>query len=277
MKSKNPSRKVAIITGGSKGIGLRFAKILAKRNYDIAICSRNLSNLKEAKEEIELFNVKCLIFKTDISNYKNCKAFINKAYKQFHRVDILINNAAIQGPVGKLWQNNLKEWEKTIQINLLGTFYMCHLVVPYMLKQRSGKIINLSGGGAAYARPLFSAYSCSKTDILRLTETLAEELKGENVTVIALAPGATWTEMAKEAMQKSIKINDKKNINELKIVQASGGTSYAKHEKLISYLLSKNSKKLSGKLLHVNELDKIQKTGFKIKEDSGKLRRIGYV
>jgi len=277
VKSKNPNRKVAIITGGSKGIGLRFAKIFAKRNYDIAICSRNLSNLKKAKEEIELLNVKCLIFKTDISNYKNCKAFINKAYKQFHRVDILINNAAIQGPAGRLWQNNIQEWEKTIQINLLGTFYMCYLVVPYMLKQKSGKIINLSGGGAAYARPLFSAYACSKTAILRLTETLAEELKGENIQVIAIAPGAVWTEMAKEALQKSIKINDKKNINQLKIIKASGGTSYLEHEKIISYLLSNDSKKLSGRLLHVNELDKIEKLKRQFSPESGLLRRVNYV
>jgi short-subunit dehydrogenase len=270
------NQKVAIITGGSRGIGLRFAKILAKRNYDIAICSINLSDLKKAREEIELLNVKCLIFKTDISNYKNCKTFINKAYKQFHRVDILINNVAIQGPVGRLWQNNVKEWEKTIQVNLLSTFYMTHLVIPYMLRQKFGKIINLSGGGATYARPLFSAYACSKTAILRLTETLAEELKGKNITVIALAPGATWTEMTKEAMKKSIKINDKKNTEELKTIQASSGTSYTKHEKVISYLLSENSKKLSGRLLHVDEVDKIIKRPSEIKPESGLLRRVNY-
>ena len=117
MKSKNLNRKVAIITGGSKGIGLRFAKILAKRNYDIAICSSNLSDLKKAKKEIESLNVKCLILETNISNYKSCKTFVDKTYKYFHRIDALINNAAIQGPAGKLWQNDVKDWEKTIQIN----------------------------------------------------------------------------------------------------------------------------------------------------------------
>ena len=109
-----------------------------------------------------------------------------------------------------------------------------------------------------------------------MTETLAEELKGKNVQVFALAPGATWTEMTKEAMQKSIKIKNKKNLDELKMIQASGGTSNIKHEKAASYLLSEDSKKLSGKLLHVDEIDKIQKTSFKMKQDSGKLRRVDY-
>ena len=168
-KIKKTNLKTAIVTGGSKGIGFRIAKILAKNNYNIVICSRNLAQLLKAKKEIKSYGVKCLALKVNVANYKQCKSLVRRTIEKFKRIDLLINNAGVQGPVGKLWQNNIKEWEKTIQINLLGTFYMSHLVVPYMLKQKSGKIINLSGGGAAYARPLFSAYACSKTAILRLT------------------------------------------------------------------------------------------------------------
>lgn len=268
--------KTAIITGGSKGIGFRIAQILAKRKYNIVICSRNLQEVNKAKRDIESYGVKCLAYKIDISDYNQCKFLVRNTLKHFSKIDVLVNNAGIQGPVDKLWKNNIKEWEKTIKINLLGTFYMLSLVVPYMLKQKFGRIINLSGGGAAYARPLFSAYSCSKTAILRLTENLAEELKGENIFVFALAPGATWTEMTKEAVKKSISINDKKNINELKMIQASGGASYDEHEKIISYLLSKNSNKLSGRLLHVKEMNKVIKTHSALKPETGLLRRIGY-
>ena len=232
---KNKKSKTAIITGGSKGIGFRISQILAKRKYNIVICSRNLPDAKKAKKEIESYGVKCLALKVDVGSYKQCKLLVEKTIKNFKRIDLLVNNAAIHGPVGQLWKNTIKEWESTIQINLLGTSYMSHLVIPYMLKQKSGRIINLSGGGAAYARPLFSAYACSKTAVLRLTETLAEELKGKNITVIALGPGVTWTAMTKEGMKKSIKINYKKNIDALKMIQASGGTSYDKHEKAISY------------------------------------------
>ena len=266
--------KTAIITGGSKGIGLRIAKILAKEKYNIVICSRNFSDLQRAKKETEVFKVKCLAVKTDVLNYNQCKLLIKKTLQSFSRIDLLVNNAGIQGPVGKLWENNIKEWEKTIQINLLGTFYMSCLVIPYMLKQKSGVIINLSGGGAAYARPLFSAYGCSKTAVLRLTETLAEELKGKNIKVFALAPGVVWTKMTKEALLKAKKVSDKKTIQKLELAKKDGGTSQEKLEKVILYLLDKKSNKLAGKLIHVNELDKIKKKS--LKPGSGLLRRVDY-
>ena len=274
--NQEQKNKVAIVTGAGKGIGRAIAISLAKQGMDIVLGSRTQKDLEQVAKEIESLGRKALPVICDVSKEKDVSNLISIAVSRFPTIDLLVNNAAIQGPVGRLWQNNVKEWEKTIQINLLGVFYISHLVIPYMLKQKSGRIINLSGGGAAYARPLFSAYSCSKTAILRLTETLAEELKGKNVQVFALAPGATWTEMTKEAMQKSIKIKNKKNLDELKMIQASGGTSNIKHEKAASYLLSEDSKKLSGKLLHVDEIDKIQKTSFKMKQDSGKLRRVDY-
>ena len=275
-KLKKTNLKTAIVTGGSRGIGFRIATILAKKGFNVVVCSRNLIEGKKAKKEIESYGVKCLALKVNVSSYKQCKSLVKKTIKKFKRIDLLVNNAAIHGPVGELWKNSPGEWEKTVQINLLGTFYMSHVVIPYMLKQKSGRIINLAGGGAAYARPLFSAYACSKTAVLRLTETLSEELKSKNIIVIALAPGITWTAMTREGMQKSIKINDNENINKLKKVRASGGTSYLEHEKVISYLLSNSSSKLSGKLLHVNEVDKIMKRISKIKPESGLLRRISY-
>lgn len=274
MKNKSLNAKVAVITGGSKGIGFRIAKIFAKKKYNIVICSRSKKDTLKAKKEIESFGVKCLGFKTDISKYAACKSLISNAIKTFARIDLLVNNAGIQGPIGNLWENNLKEWEKTIQINLLGTFYMCKLVIPQMLKQGSGKIINLSGGGGAYARPLFSAYGAGKTAILRLSETLAEELKNTDITVHALAPGTVWTNMAKETMKNKAKL-DKKTILELELAKKTGGASPEKLEAMLSFLTSNKSNKLSGKLIHVNELEKIKKKS-NIKTESGLLRRVDF-
>ena len=273
---KKAKSKTAIVTGGSKGIGLRIAKILAKKKYNIVICSRKQSDLIKAKKEIKLYGVDCLALKADISNLKQCELVVKKCIKRFSKIDVLVNNAAIQGPVGKLWKNNIKEWEKTIQINLTGTFYMTHLVIPQMLKQKSGKIINLSGGGAAYARPLFSAYGCSKIAILRLTETLAEELKDTNISVISLAPGATWTSMTKEVLNKSKNVDSKKNVSILNEIKKTGGTSFKQHEKALIFLLSKKAKTLSGKLIHVNEIEKVTRKNFKIQSESGLLRRVDY-
>lgn len=266
--------KTAIITGGSRGIGLRIAEALARKKYNIVICSRHLNELNKAKKIIEEHGGCCLTLKVDISNYNDCKNLIKKTIKNFSRIDLLINNAGIQGPISNLWKSKISDWEKTIQINLLGTFYMTHLVVPQMLKQRSGKIINLSGGGAAYARPFFSAYSCSKTAVVRLTENLAEELKGKNVYVFVLAPGIVWTNMAKTALQKGRNLIDKKSLLELEKAEETGGTSQEKLERLICYLVSNESRKLSGKLIHVSEFDKVLKMNSTINSEGGLLRRV---
>ncbi len=268
--------KTAIITGGSKGIGLRIAKSLAKKKYNIIICSRNLQVAKKAKKEIESLGVKCIALKVDVSNYADCRKAVQLTVKRFSRIDLLVNNAGYQGPVGKLWRNDINEWKKTIDVNLLGTFYMSHEVIPHMLKRNSGMILNISGGGGAYSRPLFSAYASSKTGILRLTETLAEELKGTKVNVIAIGPGATWTDMTKQILQSKNKSIDKKTLSELKLLKKTGGTPLEKLEKMISCLTQANMKKLSGKLVHVNELDKIKKNKNKSFCDSGLLRRVNF-
>lgn len=274
--TKSIKSKTALVTGASKGIGLKIAHILAKRGYNIVICSRNNTELEKAQKSIESFGVKCLALKLDVSNYSQCKSLIGKTIKQFRKIDLLVNNAGIQGPIGNLWQNDLKKWKETIDINLMGVVYMTHLVLPYMLKQKSGMIINLSGGGAAYARPFFSAYSCSKTALVRLTETLTQELKGKNVLVFSIAPGAIWTNMTKTVLKSGARILDKKSINELELLKKTTELSFNKLEKLFMYLLYKRPKALSGKLIHVNEVEDIQKMKNKIKEDSGLLRRISF-
>lgn len=264
------------MTGGSKGIGFRIASILAKIGYDIVICSRHLEEAKKAKRKILSMGASCLALKCDVSNYLECRSLLRKVIKQFKKIDLLVNNAGIQGPIGKLWTNNLKLWEKTIAVNLLGTFYMCHLVIPQMLKQKSGKIINLSGGGGAYARPFFSAYGASKTAILRLTETLAEELKGTKICVFAIAPGATWTNMMKETF-KNKKLLDKGKLKELLKIKEEGGTKFEEMERLITFLIKRDTKKLSGRLIHVKELSKFKSRLPQIGSTSGLLRRVDYI
>jgi len=264
------------VTGASKGIGLKIAHILAEKGYNIVICSRNSAELKVAQTSIESFGVKCLALRLDISNYLQCKSFVEKAIKRFRKIDLLVNNAGIQGPIGNFWQNDLKKWKETIDINLMGTIYISHLVLPYMLKQKSGTIINLAGGGAAYSRPFYSAYSCSKTALVRFTETLNQELKGKNVLVFSVAPGAIWTNMTKTALKSGAKILDKRSINELELLRKATDLAFYKLEKLFMYLIDKKPKALSGKLIHVNEIEDIKKMKNKIKEDSGLLRRVGY-
>lgn len=268
--------KTAIVTGGSKGIGFRIAQVLAEKKYNLVICSRNLSEANKAKKKLKSYGIHCVAYKTDVANLSQCKSLVKNTIKKFSKVDLLVNNAGIQGPVGKFWLNDLEHWHKTIHVNLLGTVYMTHEVLKHMLKQKTGTIINLSGGGGAYARTTFSAYGCSKTAVLRFTETLALELKGKNIKILALAPGATWTNMTKKIFSAK-KYLDKSDINDLKQLKITGGTSFSQLEDAISFFISKQSNNLSGKLVHVNELHKILKKKSKLKPESGLLRRIDYV
>jgi 3-oxoacyl-[acyl-carrier protein] reductase len=119
---------------------------------------------------------------------------------EFGRADILVNSAAVQPPIGPFWENDPGEWLRTILINLGGVFLCCRAVVPVMIRQGKGKIIILSGGGAASPRPYFSAYAASKAAVARLTETLAEELKPFNIQVNAVSPGAAYTRMTEEVL-----------------------------------------------------------------------------
>lgn len=276
VKSHQLNNKTAIVTGGSRGIGLTIAKALAKNKYNVVICSRNISQARKAKKQIESFGVKCLAYKVDVSSYPQCKLLVTNTVNNFSRIDLLVNNAGLQGSVKKLWLNSVKEWEKTIKVNLLGTFYMMHLVIPCMLKQKSGTIINLSGGGGAYGRPNFSAYGCSKAAVLRLTETVVSELGGKNIKVIAIGPGVVWTKMAKDTLEGKHNELSRNTLLELRAARKTGGTPPDKIERLISYLIGKDSRKFSGKLLHVNELDKIIKNSTRIGPESGLLRRVSY-
>jgi len=158
-------------------------------------------------------------------------------------------NAGIQGPIGPLVENDVNAWMRTIQINLVGTFFCCKAVLPYMMDQHSGKIINLSGGGATAPRPNFTAYAASKAGLARLAETLAEELKPFDVQVNVIAPGLVDTKLQDEVLQAGVRAGGLYD----KIKQAretgKGAVSPEIAADLAVFLASEASGKLTGKLI----------------------------
>jgi NAD(P)-dependent dehydrogenase (short-subunit alcohol dehydrogenase family) len=152
--------------------------------------------------KIETIGRRAVAIRGDVSKKDDVNKIVGKVVEEFGRVDILVNNAAILGPIGLMVDNDPEYWIETIKTNLVGTFLCCKTVLPSMMKQRKGKIINLSGGGAANPRPRFSAYSASKAAVVRLTETLAHEVKEYNIQVNALAPGAVNTRLLEEALSR---------------------------------------------------------------------------
>ena len=147
---------------------------------------------------------------------------------------------------------NRREWAETVEINLMGVVNACQAVLPFMIERRSGKIIVISGGGAAFARPNFSAYAASKAAVVRLVETLAEEVRDQNIQVNCMAPGGTYTNMTDEILHAGEKAGQKE-IDDAQNVRLTGGVAPAKQVELAMFLASDQSNHISGKLIHVND------------------------
>ena len=192
--------KAAIITGAGRGIGKAIALAFAHEGADVLVASRTLSEVAETAEEARALGRHALPLKVDVSNRDEVERMVAQALEEFGKVDILVNSAGIYGAIGPLVDNDPEKWVQTVRINLFGSFFCARAVLPVMIRQRRGKIINLSGGGATSPLPNFSAYASSKAAIVRLTETLAEEIKGFNIQVNAIAPGGVNTRLTDEIL-----------------------------------------------------------------------------
>jgi len=184
----------------------------------------------------------------DVSNWGSVQDFVGRACAEFGGIHVLVNNAGIQGPIGPLVENDPDLWAQTIQVNLMGIFFCCKAVLPYMMKQRYGKIINMSGGGATSPRVSFSAYGASKAAVVRLTETLAEEVRDYGIQVNAIAPGAVNTRMLKETLAAGDTAG-KKALAEAQRQLETGGTPPELAADLVVFLASDASAGLTGKLI----------------------------
>ena len=183
--------KVVLITGASKGLGYQIAKSYLKFGANLMICSSNLNNIKKSYiklKKIKKKNQKIFYLAIDVSSPEQVKKLVTFTIKKFKKIDILINNAGIHGPKGYIEKINWDDWVKTIEINLFGSILLCRAVIPYFKKNNKGKIIQLSGGGAASPLPRVSGYAVSKVGIVRFIENLAAEVKKYNIDINAVSP-----------------------------------------------------------------------------------------
>jgi len=244
--------KIAIITGGSEGLGFEIAKKFILAGASITICSRNKKNLKSAEFKLKKLlnkNQKLLTIVADISKENDVKKLIKITIQKLGDCSILVNNAGIYGPKNKLEKINWKEWKKTIEINLFGSVLMCKELINHFKKKRYGKIIQLSGGGATNPLPYLSAYAASKAGIIRFSETLANEVANYNISVNAIAPGALNTRMLDEVIKAGpdkVGIDFyKRSVNQKK----TGGTPLSSASDLAVFLASSQSDNITGKLI----------------------------
>ena len=194
------SSKVALVVGGHGGIGKAIALGLADAGADVAIASRNMDALKGVVKEIEAKKRKSLAVAVDITAEKQVNEMADKVVEKFRRIDILVNAAglAIRKPADTF---PIDEWQKVMDINTRGTFLCCQAVGRVMIKQKSGKIINVSSVRGRYGLPAgYAAYCPSKGAVDSLTRTLACEWAKHNVLVNAIAPTVVETDLTKAAL-----------------------------------------------------------------------------
>ena len=187
--------KVALITGASRGIGKQVAITLAKEGYDIIINYRSENDdLVNLKNEIEKNNVKYLAIKGDVSSFEDCEKIVKEAIKEFGKIDVLVNNAGITNDM-LLLRMKEEDFRKVIDVNLVGTFNMTKNVEQYMMKAKSGRIINLASVVGISGNAGQANYAASKAGIIGFTKSLAKELASRNILVNAVAPGFIETDM----------------------------------------------------------------------------------
>lgn len=187
--------KTAIITGASRGIGKACALELAGHFENIVINSfHHAEDLEQTKKEIEKRGAVCLMAVGDISNYDFVADMIKKTVANFSNIDLLVNNAGISY-VGLLSDMTITDWNQVINTNLTSVFNCCHQVIPYMVRRKSGHIINISSMWGISGASCEVAYSASKGGVNSFTKALAKELAPSNIRVNALACGAIDTQM----------------------------------------------------------------------------------
>jgi len=205
MHKYNFKNRTAIITGGAQGFGLDVAKRFLNSGAKVFIWDIDEKLLKSAEDEIK--NTNLAINLVDVANYKSVEKNISEIIAKTN-IDILINNAGITGPTGPLWEYDVELWNKIVQINLIGTFNCCRAVVPNMIKNNYGRIVNVASVAGKDGNANASAYSSGKAGIIGLTKSLGKELADKDIAVNAVTPAGAKTrildQMSKEHVQRML-------------------------------------------------------------------------
>jgi len=187
--------KKAIITGGSRGLGKATAIAFAKEGIDVAITGRNEKALKETVSELESLGINAIYSAFDVGSYEEVKKGIQNIIKSFGSVDILVNNAGTAA-FGSLNEMDVNQWSHIIQTNLMGMYYVTKEVLPYLLSQNEGDIINVSSTAGLNGNANTSAYSASKFAVIGMSESLMKEVRKNNIRVCTLTPSTIETDLA---------------------------------------------------------------------------------
>lgn len=242
--------KFALITGASRGLGEFLAHRFWLAGFNLCLVARSEAVLEKVALSLPERNeqqVIRLIF--DLGDPALVEELATKVKATLPRLDVLVNNAAIHGPMGPLWENDFSMWRQAIQVNLLAPAALCRAFVPWMREIGGGSIINLSGGGATGPRANFSAYATAKAGLVRFSETLAEEARLSGIRVNCIAPGAMKTAMLGEVLEQGAGAAGEKEFTVANKIFREGGASMDRVADLALFLASESSKGITGKLI----------------------------
>lgn len=181
--------RVAIVTGGGKGLGRAISLAFAKEGADVVVAARAEPALKEVASEIEAMGRKSLALVTDLTDPEQPLAMVNRTLEKFGRIDVLVNNSGIEGPTASVADMDLEAWNQVLAVNLTGAMLCAKYVLKSMIPRQSGTIINISSGAGRWGFSLRSSYSVSKWGIISLTQSLAREVGEYGIRVNCIAPG----------------------------------------------------------------------------------------
>lgn len=262
--------KACLITGASRGLGAKIAKAFWEAGANLMLVARSAQALEDLAASLpEQSGRQVFTLAADLSDPIAPEKIITETRRRFESLQVLINNAAIQGPIGPLWENGWQAWQTTLQVNLLAPIALCRICVPWMAQHGYGKIINLSGGGGTGPRPNFSAYATAKAALIRFSETLAEESCHLGIHINCIAPGAMDTALLATLLEAGPKAAGQKEYEQALKVRETGGASPDLAVALCTFLASAASDGITGKLISAvwdpwetlpEHLDDLQKT-----------------
>lgn len=260
-----------VVTGASQGLGRAIARACVAAGAHVVICARTADGVEDAQRELANLarrDQRILAAIADVSNREDVERLASLALSSLPQVHALVNNAGVYGPLGPVEVVDWDAWKHAIAVNLDGSVLPCRAFVPHFKKNRYGKIIQLSGGGATNPLPNISAYAASKAAVVRFAETIAEELRDYSVDVNSVAPGLLDTRLLDEVVAagpERVGATFHKRMVEQK---AKGGNSLDSAADLVVFLASAASDGITGKLLsavwdpwrelpsHLHEIDK---------------------
>ncbi len=245
--------KNILITGAGRGIGKRLALGFARLGARVALLGRSKAEIDLAHIEIEQTGGSALRIRADVTDPEQLALAVDRVRVVFGgAVDILICAAATPGPLNSFLSTPLKAWTETIQINLFGVVHSCRAVLPYMIDKRAGKIIVLVCESDARPHLNLSAYTTSKTAVVRFVESLAIEIAEHNVQVNCFDPGPAYTNFTDEIIRAEHRL-EHSIVNQAKETRRTGGVSPDLQLQQAAFLASEQSNHITGKLIHVTD------------------------